>query len=651
MEEISKIDLNSSESVHVKSTVPAHNNMIKSKLSAHRKKILIGFSVIIVLLVIVSIVILIPAIKTYTSAKATYAQLKVAVDAVKKQNVEVASVELAKTKKSLAETQNDLKALSYLQFIPLANNYYNDATHLTAAGQHGLNAATLLVDSVKPYADVLGLKGKGSFVNGSAEQRIQTAVMTMGKITPRIDDIARQLVLVQKDIDDVDPNHYPPFFGGEKIRSNLITLKKAVGEGVVFVNEAKPLIKVLPSLLGESSEKKYLVLFQNDKELRATGGFITAYAIFRIEKGVIHVDRSEDIYSLDASVPNKQKAPEPIMKYLAKVSTFNLRDSNLSPDYVKSMQTFNQMYNTIPGKTKIDGIIAVDTHVLVSIIKVLDDSVDAGGLTFTSKPDTRCGGCPQAIYTLEDSISRPVNYIKAERKGLLGQLLYAIMQKALKSSPKLYWGSLIQTMINETAQKHVLFYLFDKDAQSGIASLNAAGVISNPEGDYLHINDTNFSGAKTNLFITQTVNQAYEIGADGTIVKTITIKFTNPAPPSDCNLERGGLCLNALHRDWIRVYVPKGSKLVSSQGSQVKVTTTDDLGKTMFDGFITVKPEGFSTYTLKYTLPFKLAAGESLPLSIQKQPGTDANEYTVTVNGKQVSKFPLLTDKQIKISK
>lgn len=650
MEEISKFDLTSSEPIQKKDAAPARPSMIKSKLSAHKKKIFISLGIILVVFVIAGISIIIPALKTIASAKTTYAQLKKTVEAVKKQNIEVASIELAKTKKDLAATQKDLKALSYLKFIPLLNNYYNDAEHLAAAGEHGLNAATLLVDSVKPYADVLGLKGQGSFVMGSAEQRIQTAVMTMGKITPRIDDIAKELVLVEKEIDQVDPNHYPPFLGGEKIRANLIALKNATGEGVVFVNEAKPLIKVLPTLLGENSEKKYLVLFQNDKELRPTGGFITAYAIFRIEKGVIKVDKSQDIYSLDNAVPNKQKAPEPILKYLPKVPTFNLRDSNLSPDYVKSMQTFNQMYDTIRGKTKIDGIIAVDTHVLVSIIKVLDDEVSAGGITFTSKLEKICN-CPQAIYALEDNISRPVNYIKEERKGLLGDLLYAIMQKALKSSPKLYWGPLIQTMINETAQKHVLFYLFDKDAQSGIEALNAAGKITAPEGDYLHINDTNFSGAKTNLFVQQTVNQDYAIASDGTITKTLTIKFKNPFPPSDCNLERGGLCLNALHRDWIRIYVPKGSKLISSQGSQVKVTTGEELGKTVFEGFVTVKPEGFASYTLKYSLPFKLANGESLPLSIQKQPGTDANEYTISVNGRQVSKFPLLTDKQVKVNK
>lgn len=640
MEDLKKIDLLSS-SVSLQKE--------KGKISIPTKKILLPLVIIIALLVIAIITIAVPAFKTYSSATTTYTQVKKVIDAVKKQNVEVASTELAKTKKELARTQKDLQAMSYLQFIPLINNYYNDTSHLMKGGEHGLNAATILVDSVKPYADVLGLKGQGSFVLGSAEQRIQTAVRTMGKITPRIDDIAKELVLAQKEIDAVDPNHYPGILGGEKIKQNLLLLRKVTDEGVVFVNEARPLIKVLPALLGESSEKKYLVLFQNDKELRATGGFITAYVVFRIEKGIIRVDRSEDIYALDDLVPNKPKAPDAILKYLPKVTRLNLRDSNISPDYVTSMRTFNDMYERARGQSKIDGIIAVDTHVLVSIIKVLDDEVVAGGITFTSKIDKRCD-CPQAIYALEDNISRPVNYIKKERKGLLGDLLYAIMQKSLKSSPKLYWGPLIQTLITETAEKHVLFYLFDRDAQAGVEALNAAGKIVSADGDYLHINETNFSGAKTNLFVQETVKQDYTVASNGVITKTITIKYKNPHPPSDCDLERGGLCLNALHRDWIRVYVPKGSTLVDSQGSQVKVTTSEELGKTMFEGFITVKPEGIAAYTLKYTLPFKVTKGTAFPLLMQKQPGTNGNEYVIDINGAQVAKFPLLTDKTVKIN-
>jgi hypothetical protein len=98
----------------------------------------------------------------------------------------------------------------------------------------------------------------------------------------------------------------------------------------------------------------------------------------------------------------------------------------------------------------------------------------------------------------------------------------------------------------------------------------------------------------------------------------------------------------------VRVYVPKGSKLLDAKGSEVKVTTYDELGKTVLDGFVTVRPLGKTVYTLTYSLPFKVQSG-TLPVLIQKQPGTDNNAYTINVNNRTVDKFPLLTDKELKL--
>ena len=243
-----------------------------------------------------------------------------------------------------------------------------------------------------------------------------------------------------------------------------------------------------------------------------------------MDKGIIHLERSDDIYKLDDSISSKPAAPAPILKYLPKVYTLNLRDSNLSPDFVESMIQFNKLYDKAGQKVAVDGIIALDTYVLTSTIKILDDQITVDGQTFTTKNDPRCD-CAQVIYSLEDSISRPVNYIKTDRKGLLGDMLAALMSKALSSSPKIYWGPLFQSMLAQTHQKHILFYLFDKDAQSGIESLQAAGKIVPFEGDYLHINEANFSGAKANLFITQKVENSYDIKGDGTISKTVTINY------------------------------------------------------------------------------------------------------------------------------
>ena len=671
MEGFEKIDLGSeikneisqssgiSQASRIPSSRRARSGQKRNLLGFLRGKNSIRILVIVVILILVSgFTIVLPAQKTVSSAKKTYRQAQVTADALKKQNVELASSELDKTKQDLEKTQSDLKALSYLKFVPLLSGYYNDAEHLINAGLDGLGAARVLIDSIEPYADLLGLKGQGSFVGGTAEKRIETAVKTMGKVTPHIDDISKYLVHAKTEVDKVNPNRYPSFLGLSKIHKSLVTLRNTTDSAATFIEDAKPLIKILPNLLGEPDSKKYLVLFQNDKELRPTGGFITAYAIFRIDKGVIHVDKSDNIYNLDNTISNKPKTPAPIAKYLPKVSVFNLRDTNLSPDFMESMKTFNSLYDRARGKIEVDGIIALNTNVLVSTIKILDDRVDAAGITFTTKIDKRCD-CPQVIYELERNISTPLSLdlrvtdleaVQAGRKAIIGDLLYAILAKALKSSPKLYWGPLIQDFIVQIDQKNVLFYLYDKDAQRGIQAVNADGRIKSFDGDYLHINEANFGGQKSNLYVTKTVEQNYEVKNDGNIAKTVTINYKNPRPASDCNLERGGLCLNAVYRNWFRIYAPLGSKLITSKGSEVKMTFYEELGKTVFEGFLTVRPQGTATFTILYVLPKNIANDSTLPLLIQKQPGTNEAEYSIKVNGKDIEKFVLLSDKQMKVN-
>ncbi len=653
MDGFQKIDLNSDIPSPSKGNSPVKTDMVRKRSSSTgkttRKVLLWVVGVLVVLIVFVVLGIILPALKLASQAKITYADAKKVYADAKTENIELAGKDLDTTKTDMQKLQKSVSAMGYLSFVPIANWYYSDAVHLLNAGLAGIDGGKVLVDSVAPYADVLGLKGQGSFTGGSAEQRIQTAVTTFSKIAPNIDKLSGSLSIMQKELDQVNPNHYPSLFGGSKIKTTLTQAKTVVDDANIFVSEATPLIKVLPEMLGEPIEKKYLVLFQNDKELRPTGGFITAYAIMRFDHGVVHPDGASDIYTLDATVPNKPTAPRILAKYLPEVPQWNLRDTNLSPDFVTSMQQFNKMYQTAGGYSKVDGIIAIDTYPLVAAIDILGGSIDVDGQTFTTKNDPRCD-CANVIYELEAASDKPVDYVRTQRKGIIGDLMLAIMNKALSSSPKKYWGPLFQAMLNNISQKHILFYVYNTDAQSGIEALNAAGRIKPFDGDYLHINDANFGGAKSNLFITESVDQNYQMQSDGSITKTLTINYKNPYAPSDCNLERGGLCLNAVQRDVVRVYVPKGSQLVSSDGSEVKMMTYDELGKTVFEGFITVRPQGAKTYTLTYKLPFKLAGGSVLPAMYQKQPGTNNIEYTVSVNGRKVQEFPLLTDQTIKIT-
>jgi len=610
------------------------------------KKLTIAAGIVVLLLVLLCI----PAYATYKSGLATYREAKLLEAAAKEQNVALASDEITKTQALLQKTQSNFHWLLPLKLIPVVNWYYNDADHLMSAASDGLDSAQTIATSLEPYADILGLKGTSNPAGVATSDRIKTVVLSLGKITPQIDKIELSLNAMQKEVDQVDPNHYPTFIFGSKIKTDLTALKTFTDDSAEGVTNAKPLIKNLPNLLGANTPAQYLVIFQNDKELRPTGGFITAYAVVDIDQGTITLAKTDDIYNLDDSIPDKPPAPEPILKYFSGVYVYNLRDSNISPDYMVSMKTFNSMYQKAALKTEpIDGIIAIDTNVLVSTIKILDNNVEADGETFTTNTDPHCA-CPQVIYQLENSISRPVGYVKTARKSLIGDLLSAIMVKALQSSPKKYWGPLFQAMITSTQQKDILFDLFDGPSQQGMEALNAAGQILPFNGDYLHINDTNFSGAKVNIFLQEAVANDYSVANDGTITKKVTITYKNPFPASDCSLKDGGLCLNAEYRDWLRVYVPKGSQLVSDSGSQTKLVTYDDLGKTVFEGFVTVQTNGgLSTFTVTYTLPFKAPSNNQLPLMIQKQPGATSNPYTVTVSGNTVDQFTLSTDKTTKV--
>ncbi len=608
------------------------------------KKLAIILGVIVLLIVLISI----PASATYKSGIKTYREAKLIATAAKQQNVALASDEIARTQKLLDQTKKNFHFLLPLKIVPIVNWYYDDADHLLNAASDGLESGQIIATSLKPYADILGLKGTPGGAPTSASDKIKTAVLSLGKITPQIDKIEVSLNAMKKEVDQVDPNHYPTFLFGKTIKTQLASLKTFTDDSAIGITDAKPLIKTLPSLLGADKPKQYLMIFQNDKELRPTGGFITGYAVFKVDQGSISLQRSEDIYPLDDSIPNKPKAPAAILKYFPGVYQLNLRDSNISPDFMVSMKTFKSMYQQSDGDQNIDGIIAIDTNVLVSTIKILDNQVQAGGQTFTTDTDPHCN-CPQVIYALENSISRPVNYVKTARKSLLGDLLSAIMTKALTSSPKKYWGPLFQTMITSSSRKDILYDLYDDQAQQGIEALNAAGQVKPFEGDYLYINETNFSGAKVNIFMQESVDNAYSVTGDGTITKTVTIHYKNPYPPSDCSLKSGGLCLNAEYRDWVRILVPKGSQLTSSTGSQVKMTQYDDLGKTFFEGFVTVQTQGFNTLTLNYTLPFKLKSGSPLPVLIQKQPGATNNQYNMMVNGNTVDTFTLTTDKTTQV--
>jgi len=553
-----------------------------------------------------------------------------------KNDIDLLSSKLKVVEEKYSEFEKEAQTLYWAISIP----YIADFKRGVEAGRYGIEAGKAGIASIAPYADLIGFKkGQASFVEKSAEGRLQTAILTLDKVLKNVDVISENINQIEKRLELIDEKRYPEQIGGKKIRATIVSVKDQFGGVSRLFVDAKPLLKKLPEILGSKKEQTYLLLFQNTAERRATGGFLTAYAVFKIKDGKMSIEKSSDIYTLDASIPSHPAAPPEIATYHKGVSQLYIRDSNLSPDFVKSLELFNSLYKKSNVRVPFDGIIALDSKILVDMLTIFGDA-QVDGVTFSAKIDKRCD-CAQVIYQLFSVVDEEVGYQKENRKGILGDLMYELFNRALRFSPSRYWGALAQTMFKNMDEKHILLNFNDAAIQQSIEKLNYAGKLNASKGDYLHVNNVNFAGAKSNLFTTETITSKTVKNQ-----REVEVEYKNPYPASNCNRHQERiLCLNAPLRNWVRIYVPQGSKLVSFDGSQMKVQTYDELGKTVFEGFLVVNPMGMSKIKIVYTLPTSVDASDLL---VQKQSGVEGQKYKILIDGKSLFNGAMERDTEFK---
>jgi len=544
-----------------------------------------------------------------------------------------AKAQLETLKDEVETMDKKIDRLSWAKATPFLGVYISDAKSAAKAAKSSISALEELIKAIEPYADLVGFKAEAAKTPAaqSVEDKVIFVAETLNKITPQLETISQQVNQARSEFDKISPNRYPDTFLGKNIgaKTLLLKIRDSLDQSSSLLAQSKPLLKILPDLMGNPNPKIYMILFQNDAELRPTGGFMTAYAFLKVTKGKIEPMGSYDIYDLDARFSKNIPAPDPIRKYLEEKRWY-IRNMNLNPDYKISMDVFNEALKNIGGLPPFDGIIAIDTQFPVELLKVIGPIGVGGWGNFSAANDPRCD-CPQVVYALEEIADRPVSEIRIGRKAVLGPLMHSMLANAM-GSPKHLWPKLFNIGIDAIKNKHLLFYFKDEKIQLAAEDFNAAGRIRDFSGDYLHINDTNFGGAKTDMFITREVEQDIENTPEKT-TKTVTVIYNNPYKGSNCNLEAGKLCLNGTYRDWIRFYLPKGSKLLSLTGSETKEIVGEELGKTVVEGFFTMRPQSTSKVTIKYELP----SPQPTPykILIQKQPGQKNIKHTIMLNGRQ----------------
>lgn len=630
----------------------------KNKKSTSKTKKKIGTGLLIFILIVVLILGLVyyfvgrPALAIYSKANNLKSDVSLIGEAFQSRDLVQLNEVLNKTEQDINDLKKDKdEKFSWAKNLKLfkVNEYYSDFDKFANAGLYAIDAAREMSRVITPFADAAGLKVSPEQELPEAEglmEAFQGWVSVMPQVADDMDGVIERIGKVGDELDSVNVDKYPEKIGKIEIKSNIVLIKTYLSNVDNYAPDIKRALQIVPRLLAVGTPtKRYMIIMQNDKEIRPTGGFMTNYATFKITNGLLDSDfTSKDMYSVDLTLDQIDAYtdfPDPPAPYgsLLKVERWYARDTNYSPDFVTSMDEFLSYYNWAgrinPAEIKpVDGIFAIDTNVIAELLEVTGP-VTVNGTTYTRE---------NVVLELEKVASLALAE-QANRKRVLGDLMQGMLINVFESDSNL-WPKLIDKGIDLANRKHISVYVFDEEAQALLDYYGFGGRIKeNVDGDYSMVVSTNLGGDKTNWFTEKQVEHTLEKDGDKWI-RTVKIKYQYTEPDSTYS------AFVKRFRDWVRVYAPVGSELISVEGSEAEAYNLSDQerNKVWFSGYLELGPGESKEITFKYYVPPEVIGEKTYKLNIQKQSGIDKEKHTVTY-GNQTKEVELIKDTLVEIPK
>lgn len=403
-----------------------------------------------------------------------------------------------------------------------------------------------------------------------------------------------------------------PYFPREDILNILISTTDEL-------TSARKVLPVFKDLFITENQKTYLFLFQNNMELRATGGFIGSVGFLTVVSGRIVDFKIVDVYTIDGQLNGHVEPPEAIRKYFSQPNWF-LRDSNFDPDFALSaLQAQWFVQKTINRST--DGVIGIDLYFVQNLLSAI------GPVTLTDFNNE--------VITADNLFLKAQLFIEkdffagsTQKKDFLTSVAKAI-ENRITSADNLSWFKLFSLTQKALEQKDIMIYVNDEVLQQEIESMGWAGRMvnircagqqSNCIPDYLSINESNFGVNKANYFVSKKITVEKVIDEKGDIVTNLTLTYDHRNTPQ---ILQAGPYVN-----YLRIFVPKDSQISNASLNNVSIDHKDiDIenyqnDKTVFGLLIKIAPQNKGIFKISYTTPKKLTAGvEYYQFYLQKQAG------------------------------
>jgi Protein of unknown function (DUF4012) len=447
-------------------------------------------------------------------------------------------------------------------------------------------------------------------------------------------------------------------------RSHLEINRLTPGVRDLVLNELDPLINWMgdglsvaedfPRLMGATSEgpKSYLVLVQNEDELRPTGGFITAVGTLLLDKGRISDMTFVNSYDLDNWSKPYPTAPWQLQQYMD-TSVLVLRDTNWFTNYPTAALYAETLYSYADAHT-VDGAIAFDQQFLVDILETVGPITLEGVANPIDSSNViaymRAAKTPAAAELASNIyITKPI---------FINKIADALVEKLF--SGDIPPERLITVLLNALKEHHLLLKIDSPSITSILARQRWDGAVRPNAGDFLMVVDTNVGFNKTNAVVQSSLDYDVDLTKPAFPIGLLTVVHKNNAAPVICAQSirnkknppgEEQYLLTDCYWNYMRVYMPSGTKLLDAvpqfvpanwmivkQDVPARVDNLDEkIDGVQAFGTLQVVPGGESLLTsFRFGLPTSIIHtmnGQSIyHLLIQKQPGTKEIPITVRVH-------------------
>src|SRR3989338_10230578 len=430
----------------------------------------------------------------------------------------------------------------------------------------------------------------------------------------------------------------------EDKRDLFVLFKDKLPELAAFFNKSNDSLNILIDLVGEKGTKTYLMLLQNNTELRATGGFPGSYALITIQDGYIKEIKIDDTYNPDGQLHDNLIPPKPLQHI---TPTWGMRDANWFANFPTSAQKVINSYSKSTGMI-VDGILTLTPDVITDILAGIGP-IEMPDYGVTLNADNFLPEIQEEVEYGEDKAdNRPKKILMDFQPKFLAKLGEQDKANLVKIS---------QVLTTAFQQKRILAYFLNKDAQELAIIKNFGGELKNPKGDYLQVNISNIKGFKTDLVTKTALDLNTNIDSQSTADHELAVTRTHNGGNLDQKF------YNQPNPAYIRVYAPQGAEFESITGNTwatyeplvdysqsifksdpdlaaieertrnpvFAVDVFEESGKTVFGFWLVVNPGKSQTVTLKYKEP-NAYENNKYNLYIQKQSGTQNITFDVNIH-------------------